>query len=83
MSLTMVKRSAGFTVIGQLNTLDNFCPNTVRFRIRPVFFLLLFLYLSFRFFFFLLLSLLLFKLNLKLCMFYLGNMSLFYAFREI
>ena len=74
MPLTVVKHSADGIVVGLIDTLINFCPNMVRFRIRPdlfvvfffFFFFLLFLYFSFRFVF-LLLSLLLYKLNLKLC----------------
>ena len=59
MPLTMVNRSAEVIVVGQGDTLINFCPNMVRFRIRPdyfgrffflIIFLLLFLYFSFRFF---------------------------------
>ena len=42
-------------MVGQVHTLINFCPNMVRFRIRPdffffFFFFLLFLHFSFRFF---------------------------------
>ena len=70
----MVNRSAEVIVVGQVDKLTNFCPNMVRFRIRPdffgrlfyfYFFLLLVLYFSFRFCF-LSLSLLLYKMNLKL-----------------
>ena len=65
MALIMVNRSAEVLVVGQVDTLINFCLNMVRFRIRPDFFssfilfffiyiflllLLLFLYLSFHFF---------------------------------
>ena len=58
MPFTMVNRIAEVIVVGQVNTLINFCPNMVRFRKQPgyfgrfffVFFLLLFLYFSFRFF---------------------------------
>ena len=82
MPLTMVNSSAEFIVVGQIDTLINFCPNMVQFRIRPdffvVFFFFFFLYFSFSIFF-LLLSLLLYKLNLKLC--YFENMSLSYAFQ--
>ena len=35
MALTMVNRSAEVIVVGQVDTLINFCPNMVRFRKRP------------------------------------------------
>ena len=66
-------------VVGQVETLINFCPNMVRFRIRPEFFFFFFFIIIIIYFFFfcyfcilvfdffLLLSLLLYKLNLKLC----------------
>ena len=72
MSLTMVNSSAEVIVVGQVDTFKNFCPNMVRFRMRPdflvvfIFFFFFFFFLVFRFFF-LLQSLLLYKLNLKLC----------------
>ena len=72
MSLIMVNSSAEVIVVGQVDTFNNFCPNMIRFRMRPdclvVFFFVFFLFffLVFRFLF-LLLSLLLYKLNLKLC----------------
>ena len=38
MQLTVVNRSAEVIVFGQADRLINFCPNMVRFRIRPEFF---------------------------------------------
>ena len=49
MPLTLVNRSAEVIVVGQVDTLINFCPNMVRFRIRPDFFCVCF---NFRFVFF-------------------------------
>ena len=56
----MVNRYAEVIVVGLVDTLIIFCPNMVRFRIRPdilvvfffffFFFFVLFLYFSFRFF---------------------------------
>ena len=70
MPLGMVNRSAEVIVVGQVDTFINFCPNMVRFRIRPDFFGRFIFYCYFCilvFDCFLLLSLLLYKLNLKLC----------------
>ena len=52
MALTMVNRSAEVIVVGQIDTLINFCPNMVRFCIRldlfgRFFFIFLFLHFSF------------------------------------
>ena len=71
MPLTMVNPNAEVIVV-RYSRYINFCPNMVRFRIRPdcfgrffFFFNCYFCLLVFHFF--LLLSLLLYKLNLKLC----------------
>ena len=50
MPLTMVNRSAEVIVVGQVHTLINFCPNMVRFRIRPDFFGRSFFYCYFLYF---------------------------------
>ena len=56
MPWTMFNRNAEVIVVGQVDTLVNFYPNMVRFRIRPDFFLsfffffFFFFYLSVRFF---------------------------------
>ena len=73
-------------MVGQVDTLINFCPKMVRFRIQPdfflfvvylfIFFLLLFLYFSFRFFSFVVIAAV--QTEFKLC--YFGNMFLSYAF---
>ena len=80
MALTMVNRNAEVIVVGQIDTLINFCPNMVRFRIRldlfGRFFFLFFYFCILVFDLFLLLSLLLYKLNLKQC----GYLFLFIFF---
>ena len=80
MPLTMINRSAEVIVVGQVDTVINFCPNRVRFRIRPDLFgcfLLLFLYFSVRFFSFVVIAAVLTEFK-TMC--YFGNMSLSYAF---
>ena len=82
----MVNRRAEVIAVGQVNTLINFYPNMVRFRIWHDFFglffffifLLLFLYFSFQFFSFVVIAAV--QTEFK-TMCYFGNMSLSYAFQ--